>query len=259
MVYPGSRKSRRITLFSSQKTVHIASPADGYVLDIFLMGNSHFANPWTVVSIPARNVDTTSRHRWWCGPGNCHLQFHSGSAGPDRLAVVFMFPCQHPWEPLVKNYEIFQRCQHRFQLIEVDIQLRTQFPGCNPQICADELIEAIFVSWAAARNVACPSLRCRYCWNAPPTASLCSHPLFGLRKRLASVVEFQWVQLFPHGEFSDTPLLRTHFPVDAILPDCPSAAICQKAKNLWIISRKVQPLLPYDQHPRLRSWANVIK
>ena len=36
----------------------------------------------------------------------------------------------------------------------------------------------------------------RHCWNAPPTASLWSHLLFGLPKHSASVNEWQWVQSF---------------------------------------------------------------
>jgi hypothetical protein len=48
----------------------------------------------------------------------------------------------------------------------------------------------------AAWNVVCLSHQCRHCWNAPPTASLCSHPLFGLRKRSASVDECQRGPIF---------------------------------------------------------------
>jgi hypothetical protein len=51
-----------------------------------LMRNSRVATPWIVVLISTRSSDTTSRHRWWCGLGNCQLQFRSGSASPDRLA-----------------------------------------------------------------------------------------------------------------------------------------------------------------------------
>jgi hypothetical protein len=152
-----------------------------------LMGNSHVATPWTVILIPAHNGDTMFRHRWWCSPGNCHLQLHSGSAGPERLAfLALMFLCEHPWAPPGTNFAIFQHCQHRFQLIEADIQLRTWFPGCNPAIRMDELIEVLSISWAD--KVACLSHRCRHCWNAPLTASLCWHPLFGLHKRTMSVV-----------------------------------------------------------------------
>ena len=39
---------------------------------------------------------------------------------------------------------------------------------------------------------------CCHCWNTPPTASPCPHPLFGLHKCSASTNECQWVQCF-HG------------------------------------------------------------
>jgi len=37
---------------------------------------------------------------------------------------------------------------------------------------------------------------CHHCYNAPPAASLCSHPLFGLQKYSAIVCECQWIQFF---------------------------------------------------------------
>ena len=40
---------------------------------------------------------------------------------------------------------------------------------------------------------------CNHYWNIPPTASLCSHLLFGLQKGSANVSECQWVWLFLHA------------------------------------------------------------
>jgi len=40
---------------------------------------------------------------------------------------------------------------------------------------------------------------CPHCQNAPPAASLCSHPLFDLHKQSASISECQWVPFFQHG------------------------------------------------------------
>ena len=51
----------------------------------------------------------------------------------------------------------------------------------------------------AVWNVACLSRCCHYCCSAPPTASLCSHPLFGLHKCSASINECQWLPFFLHG------------------------------------------------------------
>jgi len=58
-----------------------------------------------------------------------------------------MFLFEHSWDPPGANFAIFQRCHHRFQRIEADIQLRTQFPDRNQPIRADELIETLFISW----------------------------------------------------------------------------------------------------------------
>ena len=58
-----------------------------------------------------------------------------------------MFLCEHSWDPPGANFAIFQRCHNRFQRIENDIQLRTQFPDHNPPIRADEPIETLFISW----------------------------------------------------------------------------------------------------------------
>jgi hypothetical protein len=47
-----------------------------------------------------------------------------------------------------------------------------------------------------------------------PTTSLCSNPLFDIRKHSESIDEWQLVQFFSHmEEFNDTPLIRTHFHV----------------------------------------------
>jgi len=82
-------------------------------------------------------------------------------------------------------------------------------------------------------NIACLSYRCHHCWNAPPTASLCSHPLSGLHKHSASIKECHWVPLFSAWRNS-----VTHFKCficssmsDAILSECPSAANCHTAST----------------------------
>jgi len=51
-------------------------------------------------------------------------------------------------------------------------------------------------SWRSAPVELTHCLWCHY-WNAPFTASLCSHPLVGLHKCSASVNE--WAPFFPHG------------------------------------------------------------
>jgi len=65
---------------------------------------------------------------------------------------------------------------------------------------------------------------------------------------------------FHMEEFSDTPLLHTHFHVR-----CQSVrlSLCWHLshgnKMQWDIGGKAQPLLPYHQHPPLMSWTNIIK
>jgi len=60
---------------------------------------------------------------------------------------------------------------------------------------------------------------CCHCWNAPPTTSLCSHPLFSLQKCSARINECQWVQ-FPTWKNSVTHLcFISTFMSDTILSD----------------------------------------
>lgn len=42
---------------------------------------------------------------------------------------------------------------------------------------------------------------------------LCSHPLFGLPKRLANVEEYQWVLVFRVNKFNDTTLFRENLRI----------------------------------------------
>ena len=78
--------------------------------------------------------------------------------------------------------------------------------------------------------MACLSWHCHHCWNAPPTTSLCSHPLFGLHKGSASVNECQWVSFFSAWRNSLIYLCFIHTSVsDTTLSDCPSAAVCSTA------------------------------
>lgn len=53
----------------------------------------------------------------------------------------------------------------------------------------------------------------QHCWNAPPTASLSSHSLFGLHKCSASTNECRWLPFSPHGGIHFTCLLHPCFSV----------------------------------------------
>ena len=70
-----------------------------------------------------------------------------------------------------------------------------------------------------------------YCsWNTPPTASLCSHPLFGLCKHSESISEFKWVPFFLCGGIQFHPF------ASAVLP-C-QAAFCQTAPLLLPVTQQ---------------------
>jgi len=49
------------------------------------------------------------------------------------------------------------------------------------------------------QNMACSSHCYFHCRSTLPTASLCSHPLFGLYRHSVSINECQGVPFFPHG------------------------------------------------------------
>jgi hypothetical protein len=88
--------------------------------------------------------------------------------------------------------------------------------------------------WGLPELVACLSHHCHYCWNAPRTSSLCSHPLFGLRRLSSSIDECHRGQFcFPHGGIQWQASASYALPMpDAILPECSSAAICRTAAEL---------------------------
>ena len=71
---------------------------------------------------------------------------------------------------------------------------------------------------------------CCHWWNAPLTASLCSHPLLGFHKCSASVSECHWAPFFSTWGNSVPQLCFIHTSMSAIiLSDFPSAAICHTA------------------------------
>jgi len=95
-----------------------------------------------------------------------------------------------------------------------------------------------FMVWQlcmAVWNAACLSCWCHHCWNAPPTASLCSHSLFGLHNHSASVDECQWISFFLHGG------IHLHTFASWALP-------CQ------IPFRWTAPLLPSVTHTSVYWW-----
>ena len=68
------------------------------------------------------------------------------------------------------------------------------------------------------------------CWNAWPTTSMCSHPLFGLHKCSTSISECHWVPFFPHGEIQWH--IFASYPLPYQMP------LCQTAHLLPSITQK---------------------
>ena len=67
------------------------------------------------------------------------------------------------------------------------------------------------------------SHRCCHCWNAPPTASLWSHPLFCLQKHSADFHECQWMRSFLHGRIQWHTFVSYALPCH--MPSCQTAAL----------------------------------
>ena len=61
--------------------------------------------------------------------------------------VFFLVLGKHLMDSPGTDFAIFQCCQYCFQHIQSNIQLCTQFPGCNLPICVDELTEMLFILW----------------------------------------------------------------------------------------------------------------
>jgi hypothetical protein len=120
------------------------------------------------------------------------------------------------------------KCFNKLALTSVTTWKKKEINTSYGRFSKDKLCEA-------ARNlVSCLSHQCHHCWNAPRTSSLCSHPLFGLRKLSASVGECQWGQFFfPHGGIQWHASASYALPMsDAILPEYSSAALCRTATEL---------------------------
>ena len=59
--------------------------------------------------------------------------------------MLFLFLCEHLWDPAGTTTAVFQHCHHCFQHIEADIEFYAEFSGHNPLIHTDELIVTLFI------------------------------------------------------------------------------------------------------------------
>jgi len=107
-------------------------------------------------------------------------------------------------------------------------------------------------------NMTCLSHFC-HCWNVTHP-SLCSHPLFGLHQRSASVSECQWVPFFSAGKNSMVHLWSIYVSMSDTILSLPLCChLSHGNKMSQNIGGEVQPLLPYHHHLPLVLWAIVIK
>ena len=129
--------------------------------------------------------------------------------------------------PRWRNVAIHKCFQHHFQCTEVDIQLCTQFLGCN-LIHADELIKTLFISWCdscawlSGTRLVFHTVASAKMHHLPP----CYAHIHCLVSS-ANVIECWWVQFFSRWRNSVTHLLfiRTSMS-ESILSDFLSAANC---------------------------------
>ena len=129
-----------------------------------------------------------------------------------------MFLCQHSWDPPGANFAIFQHCQHRFQRIEADIQLRKQFPIRNPPIRAGELIKTLFISWCESCawlsgtwlvfHIAVDTVE--KCHPPPHCANIHCLVSINVQQASMSVIGCKFFQV---QQFNYTPLHHTQFHV----------------------------------------------
>jgi hypothetical protein len=129
---------------------------------------------------------------------------------------------------------------HRSQCIESDIQVHTKFRSCNPPICADKMIEALFILWAdsCARSPGMWPLSHVTVTTAEThhTPSQCahSHCLGSINVQQMSM-NVNGLNFFRMDESNDTPLLRTNFHIGCnfarLLVCCRHTAT--KLTNYW--------------------------
>jgi len=207
MVCSGSRKSRKITPFLSKRqctSLHLTRPGPW---TFTLMEKSHNAAPWTAgfqfvvpttCLITNNNViQETAIFSFLLAQQvlntpciQCSL-FSCVSICGTHLAQTFDIPTQSP--SFLMHWSQYSAPYIVPWLSSIDLHWWADWGTLH------------FVVWnlcMAIWNVACLSCWCHHCWNTPPTASLCSHPLFGPHKCSASVSWCQWVRFFLHGKES---------------------------------------------------------
>ena len=100
----------------------------------------------------------------------------------------------------------------------------------------------------AVQSMTCLSHSSCHCWNTLPTASLCSHPLFGLHKYSAIINECQWVPFSPHGSIQFHTFASCALPCQMMLyqpaPLLPPVTQEQNVTDYWWDSSTFAAITP---------------
>lgn len=102
-VCPDSRKSRRITPFLSQKTVHIILPSEDFFFNVKFMSLLHWLSFWFQLVVMTPHLINGNN-----AIPEIHLQPHIVSLSPDKLhTVLCLFLCEHSWTHLLQTLRYF--------------------------------------------------------------------------------------------------------------------------------------------------------
>ena len=170
------------------------------------MANSCFTIPQTAILILVFTCDTVTS---LVIPGSNHLQPHMGLIGPDKLAnsVYSICLCQ-----VFTHTVILQCCHYCFQGIGTDVQLLTQFPGCNPPIqwAGEDTRSGVIAVHShpecLSHYVATGVMHC------PPPHCAHIHCLISINIQQLSM-NVSGYRFFHREKFSPLPLLHKHFHV----------------------------------------------
>ena len=226
----GSRKSRRIISFLSQKSVHYFTC---WGLCLFLWWGIHMSPPqrlpfWLQLAVVTPDLITSK----WHDAGNRHLQpcFVQEALMNLHTVLFLLLLCEHLWDPPDANFPRSQHCHHCFQHTEASIQLCTQFPGHNLPIHADELIKLLLIvrcdhpEHGLSFMLLLPLLKCTTHYLTVLASTVWSSETFSRCQWISADAIFSTQRnSITHNCFSHTSMS------DVILSECLLSHICHTA------------------------------
>ena len=243
MVCPGSRQSRRITPFLSQKTVCITLPTEDCILNLLLdeeftyhhpmdccyySGSQWWCHTSSLIMMQSRKLSTSALYcfsRSWQTCVQCSFCSVWASVGPiwHKLCDIPTFPPLFP-----KHWSRYWTPQ------TVPWSQSTNSRGWADQ---DALHFVVRLLYMAVWNVAFHC--CRHCWDTPATISLCS-----INIQQASI-NVNRRNFFHMEGFNPIPLLHLRFHVRCYSVTLPLCCHLWHSNNMEQNTvGKVQPLLP---------------